>query len=355
MDLDDQVGVLTNVVSAQADIILQQTRTIDTLSGARGKTLALDQTIAEMWERHFATLPDVRWKLSVRSIMKPFLAACGAIVVADFGPRQWEQFRDAPSTRERYGPTSLNIQLTRLRILFSGAIDAGELVESPLRRVRPIRGPAKRKTEVSQEDEALIADDLSPVMRALYLTAVDSMMRREEVRLLRWDEIDFAARTVSLAAERTKGKRARTAYLTTRAVAVIKALPKVTDCPYVFANPETKLPYSKTHVWYHFRKAADGNGVKPAPGDRSVRFHDSTRRTGACRLVRLGASLPALQQILGHAEMATTFEYLSANSRDVLEAHALLEKATRKGPHRARGSDAAAARSRQRGSAAGQG
>lgn len=334
----DHVGVLAGVIASQAETIKSQAQTIDTLSGGRAKTLALEQTIGDMWQRHFDGLPDVRWKLSVRSMMKRFLAACGTVKVGDFGPLDWERWRDAPETRASLGPTSLNICLTRLRILFAWAINTDQLVEDPLRRVKPLRGPAKRTTEVSEEDERLIAKDMDPVMRALYITAVDSTMRREEARLLRWDEIDFTNRTIVLAAHRTKGRRARIVYLTTRAVALLKALPKVPGCPFVFANPETKLAYSKTHVWYRFRKAADENGIEPAPGDRSVRFHDATRRTGACRLVRLGASLPAVQQILGHADMATTFTYVSAQRHDVIAAHALLEKATRKGPMRAPGS-----------------
>lgn len=345
MELSEHVGVLAGVIQSQAETIKSQASTIDVLSGGRGKSLALEQTIAELWQRHFDGLPDVNWKRSVRSMMKRFLAACGSIKLRDFGPLDWERWRDSEETRASLGPTSRNICLTRLRIMASWAIDTGQLVEDPLQRVKPERGPAKRTTEVSEEDEKSIADDLHPVMRAMYLTAVDSMMRREETRLLRWDEINFADRTVSLAASRTKSRCARTAYLTTRASALLKALPRIPGCPYVFANPETKRPYSKTHVWYRFRKAADENGVEPAPGDGSVRWHDGTRRTGACRLVRLGASLPAVQQIMGHANIQTTLTYVSARRSDVIAAHALLDKATRKGPQRSP-SPTAAARSK---------
>lgn len=344
MDLADQVGSLTGVVKAQSDTILSQSRIIDVLSGSRGKSLVLDQTIGELWQRHFDGLPNVAWKNSVRSMIKRFIVACGSIKIGDFGPLDWERWRDSEDTRANLGPTSRNICLTRLRILFSWAINTGQIVESPLRRVKPERGPAKRSTEVSEEDEKLIAADLDPVMRAMYLTAVDSTMRRDETRCLQWDEIDFVAKTVFLAAERTKGKRARFAYLTSRAVALLNALPRVPDCPYVFANPATKRPYSKTHVWNRFRMAADDNGVRPAPGDVAVRFTDASRRTGACRLVRLGASLPAVQEIMGHAELATTFGYVSAQRSDVIAAHALLETATRKGPQKAPGTGSAASR-----------
>jgi len=330
----DQAGVLALVVKSQAETILEQSRTIEILSGARGKSLALKQTIAEMWERHFATLPDVAWKRSVDSIMRLFLTTCGHITLGDFCARDFEVFRESPEARSRYGETSLNIILTRIKIALNRAVAAGELFENPLRRVRPLRGPGRRRTEISETDEMLISADLDQHLRTLYIVSVDSLMRREEARLLQWSEIDLENRVVHLAAERTKGRAARDAFLTTRAVKLLRSLPKIPGCPWVFANPDTRKPWGKTRIWNHFRRAVDDNGIKAAPGDGRVRWHDGTRRTGARRLVRLGAPLPAVQQLMGHKEMATTLTYVEADRRDVLAAHALLERSTRRGPQR---------------------
>lgn len=89
-----------------------------------------------------------------------------------------------------------------------------------------------------------------------------------------------------------------------------------------------------------WRAAADGAELKPAGADESVRLHD-TRATTASRLFRLGASLPAVQHILGHASLTSTEKYVRVQSRDVDAAHALLEASVRKGPHRARLSESA--------------
>jgi site-specific recombinase XerD len=83
-----------------------------------------------------------------------------------------------------------------------------------------------------------------------------------------------------------------------------------------------------------FRRSVDDNGIKAAPGDHAVRWHDA-RHSAATRLIRLGASLPAVKEILGHANLTTTALYVHAQRKDVVDAHALLDKATRKGPHRA--------------------
>ncbi len=347
-----ELGGLVSVIQAQAETIRDQQKTIDVLSGGRRISLALDQTIAEFWALHFATLPDVPWRKSVASIMKFFLSKCGGIKLGDFTARTWETFREAPETRERYGETSLNIILTRLKIAANRAVDAGELHENPLRKVKFLRGPGKRRTEVSESDEKLIADDLDPCLRTLFIVSLDSLMRREEVRILQWEEIDFEGRVVRLSAKRSKGREAGDAFLTTRAIRMLRALPRYPDCPWVFANPATLRPWGKTHVWNHFRRAIDDNGIKAAPGDGRPRFHDITRRTGARRLVRLGASLTAVQKIMRHKQMATTLEYVDAGREEAIAAHALLEKATRRPPVRAPGSASAATRGGRRATAA---
>lgn len=335
-----EVGVLAAVIQSQAETIREQAKTIDVLSGGRRLSLGLDQTIGEMWERHFASLPDVEWKKTVRGMMRRFVERFGEMRVADFGPRQWESFRDDPETRAVNGPTTLNNILARVKIMFNRAIEAGELHDNPLRSTKRLRGPAKRTTQVSEDAEAAIVDDLDPITAAMFVVALDSAMRRDEARLLQWPEIDFATRTIYLSAERTKNKTARTVYLTARAAKTLKSLPRYPGCAWVFANPKTLKPYSRTRTWDRFRAAVDDNGIQAARGDGAVRWHDATRRTAACRLIKRGAILPAVQRILGHTQLATTLGYISAEDRDVIEAHALLEKSARKGPQRAKSSDA---------------
>ncbi len=354
MDPSSSNETLTVVLRSQAQTIENQQQTIqhqqltiDVLSGGRRNSLALDQTIGEMWDRHYASIPDVAWKKAVNGVMKRFVAKFRDTPVSDFGPRQWEAFRDAADTREVNGPVTLNNILARVKIMFARAIDAGELHESPLRSVKRLRGPAKRTTQISEDAEATIVGDLDQITATMFAVALDSAMRRDEVRLLQWPEIDLATKTVFLAAERTKNRVARTAYLTARAVKMLKGLPRYPDCPWVFANPKTKRPYSRTRTWDRFRAAVDENGIQAARGDGAVRWHDATRRTAACRLVKRGAILPAVQRILGHTQLATTLGYVSAEDRDVIEAHALLEKATRKGPKRSPSALAPVARGRR--------
>jgi len=296
-------------------------------------------TVRELWDRYVETLPEVLWVRQMRSHMKHLINRVGDVQAAKLKVSHVEDWRDDPESRARYQGSTMRIQISRLRSCLTWAVDSGRLSVNPIARIKLPRTKPKRETEISAEGEASLLERFDERMKAFFLVAIDSGMRRDEIRLLEWSDVDEKARTLAIPAARAKTKRARTGRLTTRALEALIALPKVPGSPYVFTSPRTGQPLSKSWVWEAWRAAADGAELKPAGADDSVRFHD-TRATTASRLFRLGASLPAVQQILGHASLQSTERYVRVESRDVDAAHALLEvaMAKRKGPQRAKSS-----------------
>lgn len=294
-------------------------------------------TVQELWDRYLESLPDERWKLSVVSTMKKLIARLGPTRATSVKIAQVQDYRDDPEIRAHYSVTSINIQTARLKTCFNWALLSGRIHVNPLLGLKRLRGKPKRETEISAEGEAATLARMEPWMQAFFLVAIDAAMRRGEIRLLEWNDIDFQARRLNIPAHRTKTKRARIGRLTTRAVDALQKLPRFPGCPWVFVNPKTFKPWSEVSVWLRWRAAADGAGLKPAPGDGSVRLHDA-RGTAASRLVRLGASMPAVQHIMGHASLLTTAGYVRVQSKDVDAAHELLEAhvSPRKGPQRAK-------------------
>lgn len=228
--------------------------------------------------------------------------------------------------------------MKRLRTFFGWAVRTGRLAANPWAGVKPERGAPKRETEVSHRGEAAVLERFDATMQAFTLVAVDSAMRRDEIRLLEWTDIDRQARTITIPAARTKTRRARIGRLTSRALDALLAVPVLDGCPWVFANPATRKPFHSATITARWRRTADAAGLKPATGDRSVRLHD-LRHTAITRLHRLGAPVGAIQKIAGHASLTTTARYISVTDKDVEEAHRLLEHATRRGPQRARSSE----------------
>jgi len=291
-------------------------------------------TIGELWDRHQLALPDAPWRAAMASTMKPFLARFRNTPVSQFGPMEWSDYRDAPETHARYNVTSRNVHLRRIKACLNWGVATGRIPYNPIAAVKHEKGKPKRETEISHDGEAAVLARVDKMMRAFVLAALDGAMRRGEARLIEWTDIDFEAATVTLHASKTKSKRRRIVLLTPRALGALRALPKWPGCPWVFANPDTLQPYDSSTFWRWWRAAVDGAGLKPAPGDGSVRYHDA-RATAVSRLSRLGAPVPAIQKILGHQNIATTMLYVRVHAQDVADAYALLVKSQRKGPQRA--------------------
>ncbi len=298
-------------------------------------------TVQETWDRYLATLPrEEHWVRSIESMSRKMLARLGSIRVAALKISDVENYRDDPEIRAHYSTSSIRLHLCRLRSCLSWAEDTGRISRNPIRRMKLPKKKPKRQTEISFEGEAAVLAEMNDVMKVFFLVAIDSAMRRDELRLAEWSDVDWAENKIRIPPARTKSKRERIGRLTARAAEALRSRPKLPGCPWIFANPQTKKPYGKSTVTGWWRKAADEAELKPATGDRSVRLHDA-RSSSASRLVRAGASMPAIQEILGHADLGTTAAYVRVQSKDVDEAHALLEahlilaEAKRKGPQRA--------------------
>lgn len=345
VDPVDQAGVLSLVVKAQAETIQsqgetikQQNLTIQVLSGARGKAVNLDLTVSELWDRYVRTFPDGEaWPRSVQSMMRKVLAHFGPMKVADLQPYHWTDFRDSEPIKHGLSVTTRNLQYRRTRAMMAWAVADGRILADPFEHVKAEPPRPKRETEFSEIDEERIVEHAPEKLRVLFVVAMASGMRHTEIRLLRWDQIDFKARTISLSWAENKGKRSATAYLTNEAVKALRSMPRVDGSPYVFTNPKTKEPFTYACFYRMFRKVTEGLAIKCAPGDGRVHAHD-TRHTVASRLSRRGAPLPSIQRILRHKNLATTERYIHTTPNDIAAAHALLEQcrsSPRHGPKRA--------------------
>lgn len=309
-------------------------------------------TVQQLIDAHMASLPEMLWVKSMKSTLKVFLAKYGGKQVSRFRPTDWDDYRALPEIRGHYSVTTRNIHLRRVKAAMNWGVATDRIPFNPITRVKREKGKPKRETEVTHDGEAAVLARLDPMMQAYVLLAVDGVMRREEVRLVQWDDIDWKTSTIMLHAARTKTKEKRLVRLTPRAMDALRVLPRWMGCPWVFANPETRKPYCGIRMWRLWRDAVDGAGLKPAPGDDSVRYHD-LRATGASRLARLGAPIPAISKILGHKSIETTNLYIRVNAKDVEDAYALLVRSQRKGPKRAPPTERSAKLSRDRKKATG--
>ena len=126
-----------------------------------------------------------------------------------------------------------------------------------------------------------------PLVKLLILTG----QRRDEVARMEWGELDFEKKLWTLPKERTKNNEPHIVPLNDVAIAILEALPRVSDT-YVFSTNGT-APSSG------YSKGKRRLGALLPPKMPPWRLHD-LRRTLASGMQKLGVALPVTEKILNH-------------------------------------------------------
>ena len=112
--------------------------------------------------------------------------------------------------------------------------------------------------------------------------------RREEVAQLTWDEVDFDARTLTLAGSRTKNGRSHIVHLSDPAMAVLRRIPKLSE--FIFSRSGVK-PFQGF--------SAAKRELDKLSGIEGWRLHD-LRRTCVSGMARLGVAPHVADKVLNH-------------------------------------------------------
>jgi integrase len=161
---------------------------------------------------------------------------------------------------------------------------------------------------------AIEADENKVAARAIMLLLL-SGARRNEITHAKWDYVDWDRRI--LLVPLSKSGRPRVIALNERALALLRAVPRVPDNPYIFPSPATGRPSPSLHFpWTRIRQRA---------GLEDVRLHD-LRHSFASFLVNQGVSLYVVQGLLGHLQSRTTQRYAHLAPGTLLDAAEIVTK-----------------------------
>ncbi|MFO0645865.1 MAG: tyrosine-type recombinase/integrase [Polyangiales bacterium] len=225
--------------------------------------------------------------------------------------------------KKQSGLTSktINNHLAILRKCLATAKDWNLLAEVPRMPTLKTNRPSFRYLSESEERDLLAAVPPSQ-LRSMILVALRTGLRFSELTALRWEDIDINQGL--LAVQRsiveghigpTKNLRSRHIRLTREVLAVLQTTPK--EHPLVFHH--NGAPVHQQVAIKRLRRLSKRAGIEPST------WHD-LRHTFASRLVARGAPLPAVQQLLGHADIAMTMRYTHLAPDTVNSAMGLLEE-----------------------------
>jgi integrase len=144
-------------------------------------------------------------------------------------------------------------------------------------------------------------------LRPLITLAIETGMRRGELRSIRWKDVDQTARTIRIL--KTKNGHPRTIPLTPKAVEVLSSLERKDDRIFPVTPNAVRL------AWERLRKRA---------GVEDLRLHD-LRHEAVSRFFEYGLTVPEVALISGHRDPRMLSRYTHLRPEKVAQK---LAKAT---------------------------
>jgi integrase len=183
-------------------------------------------------------------------------------------------------------------------------------IENPVSRVRKPSAPAGRDRVLTSAEEARLLDALRPTGRRspwlypLVVLALETAMRRGELLGLRWQDVNLVKRIATL--HDTKNGEGRVVPLSSRAVEILKALPR--------SISGHVIPMTPFAACAAFDRATDRANID------GLRFHD-LRHTAITRMAEKLPNVIELAAVSGHKSLRMLQRYYHPRAEDL--AHKL--------------------------------
>lgn len=207
----------------------------------------------------------------------------------------------------------------KLRVILGRSFELGRRWGIPGTEQNPTRGVARKplcnsrqrflsSAESTRLREA-VAQSQNPQLQHIVGLLLLTGARLRELLDAKWENVDVDRKSWLIPTSKT-GKP-RWVPLSKAALAIIEALPRFKDCPWLVPNPDTLKPYvSIKHGWQRAIKVAK------LPG---LRIHD-LRHSAASFMVNSGVDLFAVGKVLGHASYQSTQRYAHLANDTLLAA-----------------------------------
>ena len=203
------------------------------------------------------------------------------------------------------GPNTIRAKLTALSSFFSWLEETEEIAHNPVRGIRlPKKARRVVRTLTGDEFRRLLAAARAPWHRCLLELLWGTGCRCAEVRTLRLLDVDFEHDELLV---RGKGQKERLVPMSSRVrEAILAYLParRRFGGDTLLVN-KAGNPLENRRVCEAVKLLADRAGI-----DRARVSPHKFRHTFATELVRAGADLKTVQELLGHTDPSTTMIYL---------------------------------------------
>ncbi len=212
-------------------------------------------------------------------------------------------------TKRTVSPSTINFEVSTLRTFFYYLIREREVkMENPCAHFKMIRSAKERlrgrPQTYSQEELDRLFAVCDSIDCAIFKTFLLTGLRRNELRFLAHDDIDYKKTEVHVTAKEEflpKDYEEREIPVPKELIQILKKIPRTSKWVY----PDEKgNPLGRNELLLRLKKAAKKANVQ------NVTLH-KFRHTYATRLLESGADIVTVQHLLGHSDIDTTRQYLS--------------------------------------------
>jgi integrase len=208
-----------------------------------------------------------------------------------------------------FKPATLNRYIACLKTIVNRAIGNNLLDRNPIKGVKLFKENNVRDRVLTQSEyEALLAQ-CAPHLKPMVVLAYMTGMRRGEIIRLRWNQLNLAGKIIGLSPDDTKTNEAREIPLDDELVEILRKVPRLLGCPFVFTHNRKPLKEVKGS----FDRACAKAGIK------NFRFHD-LRHCAVTNLSKAGVREKVIMSISGHKTSHMLRRYDSVDQDDRTQA-----------------------------------
>ena len=255
---------------------------------------------------------------SYERALKKVLPTLGHLKLGDVRRTDMQEIADK-LTAKGLAASSVQNAIDPIRVIYRRAIQRDMVSLDPTAGLE-LRTPKGRRDRIASPGEAArLLAALPDFERVLYATAMYAGLRRGELRALAWEDVDLKARRIHVRRgwDDVEGKQDGKSEAAERDVPVLRPLGRELAahrlaCQWteglVFGRSPV-VPFAKTSVLTRARAAWKQANQHREPDDQlaPIGLHES-RHTCASTFIAAGANPKVIQRVMGHANIAMTFD-----------------------------------------------
>jgi integrase len=177
---------------------------------------------------------------------------------------------------------------------------------NPVSAVKLTKEPQQRPRVLTPEEETRLLTECTEPLRTQVLLGIYCGIRlKSEGLTLRWQDIDFRLKVLTVQAAYSKNSKPRTIPMNSVVLDALSRLPKKSE--WVFTKPNGR-PYTAVRGFIEARTAAGLIDVIPDTNKCAVTVH-TLRHTFATRLIENGVDLRTVQELGGWSNLKMLERY----------------------------------------------